>query len=515
MPPSLDACLKQSGVKLSREHRAFLRDHPTSLPVDDDHPPPPRAGARATPGSAPAWAKDVSVLFGANDFIKQLTQKKDDIGFWDRRLNRFAVAIGRCFDGDVLVQVSGGRHAGHILRTNHDEYYGLFEHLPKLGGSRLPPALVDRMMPVLRRLRYRSGAPTCDQVVGALLHDDLEGAEPIARSFDELYQALLRAFRPQKPPGRDVRVTRLDQSPQVFATTAERTYILGARIVRGATWRYRVLRVRPAGKPKPGASAEGYWSRNPTMIAVGNRVLFAVGDALYVSTNEGPAKELRIGPRSSRLRTDITGVGADGNGGAWVLARAVTSKPDPERSWPDETYVLRLFWSKDGVRFVAVRWPHDPDDDATIVGTSSRGLLVATSDRLYLLGPKRTIRQLGRPERNNSIVAATITNTGTLLAKLWLGATRLRRSTTGGRMWRRLEVNDREIHTVHCTATGTVVLGGKKLWISRDDGETFAPLPVRLRAVVDALADAGGELLVGAGDLYRLPVGQRRHDCGR
>lgn len=104
-------------------------------------------------------------------------------------------------------------------------------------------------------------------------------------------------------------------------------------------------------------------------------------------------------------------------------------------------------------------------------------------------------------------MGATITSTGTVLAKMWLGVTRLRRSTTGGRMWKRLEVKDRDIKAVHCTSTGTVVLGGKKLWISRDDGETFVPLPVRLRrAVVDALGEAGGELLVGADDLYRLPV---------
>lgn len=506
MPPSLDACLKNSGVKLSREHRAFLSDHSTSLPVDDDNPPPPRAGVDAKPGSAPAWAKDVSVVFGANDLIKQLTQKKDDIGFWDRRLNRFAVAIGRCFDGDVLVQVSGGRHAGHILRINHDEYYGLFEHLPKVGGLRLPPEFTDRVMPVLRRLRYRTGAPTCDQIVGALVHADLEGAERLARSFNELYQALLRAFRPLKPPGPDVTFTRLDHSAQAFAITKERTYILGARFVRGATLEYRVLRVRPTGKPKAVARAEGFWNRQPTMIALGNRVLFAVGDALYVSTNDGPAKELRVGPRSSRARTDITGVGADGNGGAWVLARVVTSEPGPERHWSDETDVLGLFWSKDGVRFVARSWPHDDDVSADIVGSTTRGLLIATHDRLYLLGPRGTIKQLGRPERNNPIVGATITSTGTLLAKMWLGGTQLRRSTTHGRMWRRLDVKDREIKTVHCTSTGTVVLGGKKLWISRDDGETFAPLPVRLRGVVDALGEAGSKLLVGAGDLYRLPV---------
>ena len=499
---SLDACLKKSGVKLSREHRAFLRDHAASLPIDDDHPPPPRADATRKPGSAPAWAKDVSVLFGANDLVKQLTQKQDDIGFWDRRLNRFAVAIGRCFDGDVLVQVSGGRHAGHILRINHDVYYGLFEHLPKIGGSRLPRELTDRVMPVLRRLRYRTGAPTCDQIIGALLHDDLEGAELIARSFNELYQALLRAFRPAKPPGRDVTVTRLDYSAQAFAVSDDGTYILGARLVRGATWECRVLRLLPRGKPKAGGRAEGYWSQQPTMCAVGNRLLFAVGDALYVSTKDGSSKELRVGPRASRAR--ITGVGADGSGGAWVLARVVTSKPKVH--WSDETTASRLFWSKDGVRFVAVAWPHDAEDSLEIVGRSARGLLVKESDRLYLFGPRGSITSLGRPERNNPIVAATITNTGTLLAKMWLGDTDLRRSTTGGKRWRRLDVKDGDIRKMHCTSTGAVVLGGKKLWISRDDGETIAPLPVRLRSTVDALGETGGELLVGAGDLYRLPV---------
>ena len=59
---------------------------------------------------------------------------------------------------------------------------------------------------------------------------------------------------------------------------------------------------------------------------------------------------------------------------------------------------------------------------------------------------------------------------------------------------------------MHCTSTGTVVLAGKKLWVSRDDGDTFAPLPVRLRGTVDVLGETGGELLVGAGDLYRLPA---------
>jgi hypothetical protein len=293
MSPSLDAHLKKAGVKLSREHRAFLGDHAASLPVDDDHPPPPRAGAKAKAGAAPVWAKDVSVLFGVNDLVKQLTQKKDDIGFWDRRLNRFAVAIGRCFDGDVLVQVTGGRHVGHIVRISHDDYDDLFARQRKAG-----------------------------QRVDALLDDDLEGTERIARSFNEFYEALLRTFRARKPPGRDVTITRLDYSAQAFAITDEQTYILGARIKSGATWQYRVLRMRPRGKPKAGARADGFWNQQPTM----------------------------------------------------------------------------------------------------------------------------------------------------------------------------------------CISTGTVVLAGKKLWVSRDDGKTFAPLPVCLRGTADVLGETGGELLVGAGDLYRLPA---------
>jgi hypothetical protein len=475
MSPSLDACLKKAGVKLSREHRAFLGDHATSLPVDDDHPPPPRAGAKAKAGAAPVWAKDVSVLFGANDLVKQLTQKKDDIGFWDRRLNRFAVAIGRCFDGDVLVQVSGGRHVGHIVRISHDEYDELFARLRK-----------------------------ADQRVDALLDDDLEGTERIARSFNQFYEALLRAFRPLKPPGRDVTITRLDYSAQAFAITDEQTYILGARIKSVATWQFCVLRMRPRGKPKAGARAEGFWNQQPTMCALGNRVLFAAGGGLYVSSNDGPAKQLPVGPHSSRVRTDITGVGADGNGGAWALARVVTS--DSKGSSSDETDVLGLFWSKDGVRFVAVKWPDGDDVLFDIVGRSANGLLVNAHGRLYLLGPRRTIKLLGRPERDNPIVAATITSAGTLLAKMWLGITEMRRSTNGGKIWRRLQVKDPDIRAMHCTSTGTVVLAGKKLWVSRDDGETFAPLPVRLRGTVDVLGETGGELLVGAGDLYRLPA---------
>ncbi|HEX5475005.1 MAG TPA: hypothetical protein VFX12_10120 [Vicinamibacterales bacterium] len=461
------------GVRWQADWLRFLERFPQGARLSGDRalPPWPRV---TTPGKAPAranWLGDVAEITGASDLTRQLVQKRPSLHFWDQRLLRHAYPVARTHGGDPIVQVTSGRHAGHILLTNHDNWDGFFERLATL-GTRRPAAhdeeyddFQDEAGPVLRRLGYKGGAPTTDQVVGVLLHRDFDGATRIARSFRELYVALWRARQPARPARgkqRAVSILDLPSSARVIGADRERAYMGG-----------------PYGDALISVTADGTitsqrWSHGITGI-------LCCADGVYVSDLGGlRLSRDRAGRPSTLLAGKVRSMAREGRGGLWLT---VEKRDDV------------LLYSKTWRRFTPVRAPRGR---IVVFGSGAGGVLGATFDQLFVASGGKPARVIATPQPGQRIDAAIQTVKGTLLA----GASALMRSVDGGNTWRKVaRLGDAGISGLFQTWTDEIIVAvsGKQIWLSRDDAASFQPVSVPLDDVAWSAHELAGKILVVAG----------------
>lgn len=442
------------------EHLAFLAVHAKSLRREDGEAFP----AWDPPGRAPrvadenaAWTSDVIEVYGSKAVEKLLAARRS--AFWDRRLLRHAVPIAGCGTGDFIVQVVSGRSKGHVLLVSHDAYNDVVEHLARFGD-----------------------APTSDQVVADLLHPRFEAAERIARSFADFYQQLYRA-RSGLVSSEEGGYQALAVDCKVSALVGDRNrvFMLGQRGRRGV-----ILAMGLQSPPKVVVDDAGI--ADATLFLHGTRLLQATRRELRGSRAGGSFRTL--------VRGNIIGIGGDGAGGMWAIARRRAR--------------YTFFHSKDGVRFTRVQ-DYDFDDILTLHGACSKGLLLSSlhEARLFLLDRAGELEELRTPRDDYvGVHPIFVTRKGTLLAgDEW-------RSTDVGRTWKRTTSPGGVGATMLLqTAKGVIVAlceterGDTRLLISRDDGAHFSKLDVRIKGKSTAIAELGDWLLVANGErLLRLPL---------
>lgn len=472
------------GIHWNADWLGFLKRWPEGARVAGDRPLPPWPGV-TTPGKIPKdadWIRDVTEILGASDLTKQLAQKRPSLHFWDQRLLRHAYPVARTAGGDPIVQVTIGRHAGHILRVGHESWDGFFEQLATLGAKRRADEddydeFQDEAGPVLRRLGYKGGAPTTDQVVGVLLHRDFDGATRLARSFREFYAALWRA-RQSAPAGgkakqakaKSVSIIDLPASARSLSADRERAYAGGpfsnAFMIVGVD----------------GEVTSTRWSSGITGVV-------GAAGSVYVSDLRGLHASADGGKRfSTVMKGKVKSMARDAHGGLWL---AVEKQRDT------------LMFSKDWRKFAPVS---GPSGRLGVFGPGAGGALGAAFDQLFVAEPGKSARVIGTPQPGQSIEAALATAKGTLLA----GAAGLTRSTDGGKTWRKVpQLGDAGISGLFQTWTAEIIvaMSGKQIWLSRDDGKSFEVVPVTLDDIAWSANELAGKILVVAGaQLVRIAM---------
>lgn len=478
---------KSAGIMLPADYLTFLDTQSTSLrspeydPTDDED-------------DGDAWANQIAEIFGAKQIEKVLTRKRGD--FWDPALHRHAVPVARTWDGDPVLLVVAGRSAGHVLLGNHETYYGFFENLARLGGTRVDAEFEQAAGPILRRRGYRGGAPTTDHVVSLLLHPDLEGGERIARSFSAFLRSYERARRGKAAPKLakgEIAITPMEWRIWSFARLGERLFAIGEGGKKRAPW--KVLEVHADGRVDALAPAPA------------DATLRAVHGRLYITARRGlwswiPGKTPR-----QLLRGAFEGVGSDGRKGVWAIA----SERKPRGDVMDRH--IRLFRSRDGQRFTAV--PTDREGLVSVHNASKQGLLLSAFEpgedayyvqSLFVLEPSGKLVDLDVPD-DEGVEDVLVTRRNTLVAAMEIT---LWRSTTSGRSWTRVRGVPSgnwgdEARLLELSNGSVVLLRRRKLFVSRNDGASFSALPVRFKASVDAAVELDGQLLIAAQrTLYRM-----------
>jgi len=473
------------GIQWNADWLSFLKRWPEGARVSGDRPLPPWPGV-TTPGKVPEgadWIDDVAEIVGASDLTKQLVQKRPSLHFWDQRLLRHAYPVARTVGGDPIVQVTSGRHAGHILRVGHESWDGFFEQLATLGTQhRADDAddydeFQDEAGPVLRRLRYRGGAPSTDQVVGVLLHRDFDGATRLARSFREFYAALWRARQPTPAVGKAkqakaaaVSIVELPSSARSISADRERAYAGG-----------------PFGNAFMVVGVDGKVTTTPWSSGI-TGVIGAAG-SVYVSDLGGLRASSDGGRRfSTVMKGKVKSMARDAHGGLWL---AVEKQGDT------------LMFSRDWRKFAPVS---GPSGKLVVLGPGAGGALGAAFDQLFVAEPGKSARVIGTPQPDKRINAALATAKGTLLA----GAASLMRSTDGGKTWRIVsQLGNAGISGLFQTWTDEIIvaMSGKKIWLSRDDGKSFQAVPVTLGDIAWSANELAGKILVVAGSqLVRIAM---------
>lgn len=95
----------------------------------------PKATGKAEPHAGGPddehWANEVAEIYGVSALDRLYAKAGSDGGchLWNVCLLPHAYLVARTHGGDPIVQVTRGKHAGKILLTNHETYYGFFEHL--------------------------------------------------------------------------------------------------------------------------------------------------------------------------------------------------------------------------------------------------------------------------------------------------------------------------------------------------------------------------------------------------
>jgi hypothetical protein len=468
MSKTIVALGRPLGIRWQPDWLRFVKRHPAGVRISVDRALPPWPGV-TTPGKVPKnadWLDDIAEIVGSSQLSRQLAQKRPALHFWDQRLLRHAYPIARSHGGDPIVQVTSGRHAGHILRTNHENWFGFFDALAALGSHARggdDSDFVDEAGPVLRKLGYKGGAPTTDQVVGVLLHRDFDGATRLARSFRELYAVLWRAHQPvprARAGTRTVSSVDLPSSARVIAANRESAYMGGLY-----------------GDALMSMSADGTIASQPWRTGITG--ITVAKDTLYVSDLSGLRVSRNGGKKFSTVVTGrINAMARDARNALWLAAEK-----------------RGLMYSKDWRRFAQVR---GPEGRIVLFGPGAAGVLGANFDQLFVASDGKPPRVLGTPQRHQRIDAALETSKGTLLA----GASSLMRSADGGKTWRKVtQLGDKGISGLFQTWTEGIIVAvsGKQIWLSRDDARSFEPVPARISDVAWSASELAGEILVVAG----------------
>ena len=198
---SIQKLISQHGVVPQDDFRTFVEAFPEGVKVDEGPLPRWNAVADTAPDDDAFVPIDgVRRLFGATQLAEFLGGIDDegDCGFWHARLLPHAYVIGDSSMGDPIVQVARGRYAGTIIHTNHETYYGGFECLAGGGDEDDREEFVE----ILAEAGIAESLEelTTDQVVEALLLEDLYGGWILATSLTEFYAQLIQHAPAAVPP---------------------------------------------------------------------------------------------------------------------------------------------------------------------------------------------------------------------------------------------------------------------------------------------------------------------------
>lgn len=198
--------------KFTAEMKAFLKVHPKGVKQSKEgglRLPPWKGVLDRAPtksirqGDEESWCDDIREIYGIEGidaFCGKTGDYEDDeendeeLHFWHLRLLPHIYPIASSHSGDMIGQVTRGKHKGNIIFVNHEAYHGGIECIAQLFLSEDAQEFVSENRSILKRLGYVHTPPTTDQVVGMLLHPDFDFAFCVAKSFKAFYQVLGKAL---------------------------------------------------------------------------------------------------------------------------------------------------------------------------------------------------------------------------------------------------------------------------------------------------------------------------------
>lgn len=501
---------------LAEEHdlalRPDFRDFLEAFPSGVRRFPLP-AWAKAKRARAPIndarWAEDIAEIHGiaALDKLYGKADKDGECHFWNLRFLPHAYVVARSMEGDPIVQVARGRHAGKILRIDHESYHGFLEHLCALIPSASEAEFLAETARNWKKLGVTIPKLGTDAFVGFLLHGDFDAAELLASSFAEFYGELGRirgAHEVASSAGRG--------APAASSKAAAPLALPKLRVVhrgRGSAWNPELI-----AACVDGSSAYFAGSRN--------------GKTALLRTTDGKNFAKLACPHPDVLDVEASGSQLWVCGGKQLVAHSA----DGGRSWKKQTLDLfrNYLW---GIAADAQKrlWVLGDDDGklATSVNSGKSFTMIAPSATVQGAGRLQTSRhgvlvpsgntlRLGRSGkvhattlRARGVRAAMATQAGTILVADAAGS--VQRSTDGGKTWTKARIfkGPVEPDQLTCLAQserGWILVAGT-MWfvaISFDDGQTFRGIEHDQEMLMfgSAVPLAGGVLLGGSDGMVAM-----------
>lgn len=175
---------KEFSFQFCADYRQYLEDGPPSRTSAFELSQ--RTGTLLT--NATSFFEQVGSIYGRDHFANLVEEAEDGgLRFWHVNLLKHAYPVGKSMMGDPIVQVTNGKYKGQIFMTNHEGWYGGFEHFALRNEEdfeELEEMLEDFIDIEEVQLRELS----TDQFIEILNIDDLDGNIFLAGGFDDFYE---------------------------------------------------------------------------------------------------------------------------------------------------------------------------------------------------------------------------------------------------------------------------------------------------------------------------------------
>lgn len=479
-----------------------------------------KAKAKAKPKAAKGeehWADDVAEIYGVSalDTLYTKAKKDGDCHFWNVRFLPHAYVIARTAGGDPIVQVTRGKHAGKVLLTNHESYYGFFEHLRVMLPSADEQEFLSETGRVLKKLGVLFPKLGTDAFVDFLLHPNFDGAVVLAASFAEFYAELgaVRGFRDAS------------EQPAPKAASAKGAGAKGDDAKGDDAKGDALPKLTVAHKP-----SSTTWGCDLVASGSDGKAVYFAGSILdetsFLKTTDGKKFE-----RIACPHPDVLDLHADASellacGGEKLLVRSTNGG----RTFTEQKLDLggdylwgvtrddeKRLWVVGGEGAVATSSNDGKTFETVAKGSGGVGRL--TKSALGILIPSGDTLRIGRGGKvlptklraKHTVNAAITTQSGTLLTVDVSGE--VNRSTDGGKTWAKARIfkGAIAIDQLTCIAQskqGWIVVAGT-MWsvaVSFDDGQTFRVVDHERKILMfhSAVPHADGVLLGGSEGMVAL-----------